>query len=300
MSRAVTISGYGPPSVLHLDDVEIGRPGPRQVRVAVRHAGVGPTDLAVRAGHLDAVFPVKPGGVIGFEAAGTVDAVGDEVGDVAVGDEVAVHLPSSLGGYAELVLADFWAPKPSTVSWAVAAAFPASGEAAVRGLTQLGLRAGETLLLLGGNGSVGAIATQLAVARGATVITTVRPDDFAEVSARGATPVDYHRPLREAVPSPVDAVLDASGRSDLPAAVALAGGAARVLSLSDPRAGEYGVTLSAPDPATIPAALAEATDALASGALTVREPTVVPLAEAADVHTQLEAGTLRGKIVLEP
>src|ERR1700759_1637461 len=104
MSRAVTISGYGPPSVLRLDDVEIGRPGPRQIRVAVRYAGVGPTDLAVRAGHLAAVFPVEPGGVIGFEAAGTVEAVGGEVGDVVVGDEVAVHLPSSLGGYAELVL----------------------------------------------------------------------------------------------------------------------------------------------------------------------------------------------------
>jgi NADPH:quinone reductase-like Zn-dependent oxidoreductase len=300
MSRAVTISGYGPPSVLHLEEVEAGRPGPHRIRVAVEYAGVGPTDLAVRAGHLDAVFPVRPGGVIGFEAAGTVDAVGDEVGDVVVGDEVAVHLPSSLGGYAELVDADFWVPKPSGVPWTVAAAFPASAEAAVRGLTLLDLRAGETLLLLGGNGSVGAIATQLAVARGASVITTVRPADFDEVAARGATPVDYHRPLRDAVASPVDAVLDASGRSDLPAAVALADGAARVVSLSDPRAGEFGVTLSAPDPAGIPAALREAMDRLASGALTVREPTVAPLEEAADVHTGLEAGTLRGKIVLRP
>ncbi len=299
MSRAVTITGYGPPSVLHLDEVEIAGPGPRQVRVAVRYAGVGPTDLAIRAGHLDAVFPVPPGGILGFEAAGTVEAVGDEVGDVVVGDEVAVHLPGHLGGYADLVNADFWVRKAPAVSWTVAAALPASGEAAIRGLAALDLRDGETLLLLGGNGSVGAIATQLAVAAGVKVITTVRPADFDAAADRGATPVDYHQPLRTAVQSPVDAVLDASGRSDLPAAVALAGGPARVVTLSDPRAGEVGVRLSNPDPAGIPAALGEAMDRVASGAVTLREPTVVPLDQAAEVHSGLEAGTLRGKVVLQ-
>ncbi|NMO91342.1 alcohol dehydrogenase catalytic domain-containing protein [Actinomycetospora sp. TBRC 11914] len=300
MSRAVTISGYGPPSVLHLEEVGIPAPGPHQIRVAVRYAGVGPTDLAVRAGHLDAVFPVRPGGVLGFEAAGTVEAVGDEVTDVVVGDDVAVHLPGSLGGYAELVVADLWVRRPSGSSWTVAAALPASAEAAVRGLALLGPTKGETLLLLGGNGSVGALATQLAVAAGVEVITTVRPDDADEVTARGAVPVDYHQPLRDAVRSPVDAVLDASGRSDLEAAVALAGGPARVVTLSDPRAGQFGVTLSAPDPATVPAALAEAAARVEDGTLTVREPTVAPLRDAAEVHTGLEAGTLRGKIVLQP
>jgi NADPH:quinone reductase-like Zn-dependent oxidoreductase len=266
--------------------------------VAVRHAGVGPTDLAVRAGYLDAEFPVRPGGILGFEAAGTVEAVGDEVSDVVVGDEVAVHLPESLGGYAELVVAGSWVRKPTGLSWPAAAALPASAEAAVRGLALLGLKEGETLLLLGGNGSVGALATQLAVASGVEVITTVRPDDADEVTARGAVAVDYHQPLRDAVRSPVDAVLDASGRSDLEAAVALAGGPARVVTLSDPRAGQFGVTLSAPDPATVPAALAEAVARVEDGTLTVREPTVVPLAEAAEVHTGLEVGTLRGKVVL--
>ncbi|GAA4542869.1 NADP-dependent oxidoreductase [Pseudonocardia xishanensis] len=298
MTTAVTISGYGPPSVLHVDEIEVGAPGPRQVRVAVTHAGVGPTDLAIRAGHLDAVYPVRPGGVLGFEAAGTVEAVGAEVDGVAVGDEVAVHLPGPLGGYAAAVVADYWVRRPPSVSPAVAAALPASGEAAVRALSLLDVRAGETLLLLGGNGSVGAIALQLALARGATVVTTVRPADFAAVEARGAVPVDYHRPLGEAVTSGVDAVLDASGHSDLRAAVALAGGPARVLTLSDPRAGELGATLSSPDPATVGAGLQEAMDRLADGSLTVPEPTVLPLDRAADVHTRLEAGTLRGKVVL--
>jgi NADPH:quinone reductase-like Zn-dependent oxidoreductase len=221
------------------------------------------------------------------------------VGEVAVDDEVAVFLPGSLGGYAERVNADFWVRKPANVSWPSAAALPASGEAAIRVLKLLGLTEGETLLVLGGNGSVGAIATQLAIALGAKVISAVRPADFAEVAERGALPIDYHQPLGEAVTSPVDAVLDASGHSDLRAAVTLAGGPERVITLSDPKAGEIGVTLSGPIPAGIPAALQEIMDRVAGGTLSPPEPTVVPLEQAADAHTRLENGTLRGKVVLE-
>ena len=298
--RAITITGYGPPAVLQVADVEIGPPAAHQIQVVVQFAGVGPTDLAIRAGHLDAVYPLRPGGILGFEAAGVVDTVGADVDDVAPGDEVAVFLPGSLGGYAERVNADFWVRKPANVPWTAAAALPASGEAAVRVLKQLRLAEGETLLVLGGNGSVGAIATQLAVARGAKVISAVRPADFAAVAERGAVPIDYHRPLGDAVPGPVDAVLDASGRSDLPAAVALAGGAARVISLSDPRAAQVGVTLSGPVEAGIPAALREAMDGVAAGTLSLAEPTVAPLDQAADVHTRLENGALRGKVLLQP
>jgi NADPH:quinone reductase-like Zn-dependent oxidoreductase len=296
--RAITIAGYGPPSVLQVADVEIGPPAARQIRVTVKFAGVGPTDLAIRAGHLDAVYPVRPGGILGFEASGVVDAVGDQVDNVAAGDEVAVFLPGSLGGYAERVNAEFWVRKPANVPWTSAAALPASGEAAIRVLKLLDVKQGETLLVLGGNGSVGAIATQLAVARGATVISAVRPSDFTEVAERGAVPIDYHRPLSDAVPSPVDAVLDASGRSNLQDAVALAGGPTRVITLSDPRAAQFGVTLSGPVPAEIPAALQEAMDRVAAGTLSVPEPTIIPLDQAADVHTRLENGTLRRKILL--
>ncbi len=77
------------------------------------------------------------------------DAVGSAVTDVSAGDEVAVFLPR-LGGYAELVLADYWVRKPPSVGWDAAAALPASGEAAVRVLNLLRIAPGETLLLLGG------------------------------------------------------------------------------------------------------------------------------------------------------
>jgi NADPH:quinone reductase-like Zn-dependent oxidoreductase len=181
MIRAVVMDDFGPPDVLRLAETDVQAPAAGQILVAVRYAGVGPTDLAIRAGHLKGVFPGGPGTVLGFEAAGVVESVGHSIQDVAVGDEVAVFLPR-LGGYATLALADFWVPKPASVSWTDAAALPASGEAAVRVLGQLGVRAGETLLVLGAAGSVGRLATQLAVAQG--------------VSLRPARPQSRCHPLR--------------------------------------------------------------------------------------------------------
>lgn len=299
MSQAVVLTEFGPPSVLELRDVEIGPPAPTQIRVAVRLAGVGPTDLALRSGHLRA-FGAAPGSILGFEAAGVVDAIGAEVRDVVPGQEVAVYLPG-LGGYATHVLADHWVLKPATVSWTDAAALPASGEAASRTLAELGVKPGDTLLVLGGLGSVGTIATQLAVARGARVLAAVRPGDFTAAEKLGAIPVTYGPDLFvqvRAVAGGVDAVLDAAGKGGLDAAVQLAGGTERVITLSDPGAAAFGVRLSGPDPARIPAALTEAMAALATGGLTLRPHRSVPLVQAADVHARLENGSLHTKVLL--
>src|SRR6476661_787151 len=144
-------------------------PSAKEIRIKVRVSGVGPTDLKIRRGDVQAVFPLPDPAVLGFETAGTVDAVGTGVTDVAVGDEVAALLPS-LGGYGEYVLAAAWTPKPPQVSWYDAGALPASVEAAVGVLRQLDVAEGETLLVLGAGGSVGIIATQLAVRQGLKVI----------------------------------------------------------------------------------------------------------------------------------
>jgi NADPH:quinone reductase-like Zn-dependent oxidoreductase len=294
MTLAVVLDAFGGPDVLRLGEVDVPTPGPRQIRVHVRYAGVGPTDLAIRAGHLKGVFPAGPGAVLGFEGAGVVESVGDGVPNLAPGDEVAVFLPR-LGGYADLVVADHWVRKPGNVSWTDAAALPASGEAAVRVLDQLGAQAGETLLLLGAAGSVGRIATQLAVARGVKVIAAVRAADFEVARANGATPVDYADPFQERV----DAVFDASGRSDLNAAVQSAGGPQRVITLSDPRGPQVGVKLSDVVAEGVHDALQQAMDRLATGDLKLQPQTIAPLGDAAVVHARLESGDLRGKALLE-
>lgn len=299
-AQAAVITGYGAPDVLVPGEVEVPDPGPSQVRMTVRYAGVGPTDLEIRAGHLDAVFPSPPGTALGFEVAGTVEAIGAHVVDVSVGDEVAAFLPG-LGGYASLCLAEHWVPIPPHVDPADAAALPAAGEAAVRVLSELAIAPDDTVLLLGGTGSVGLLALQLAVGRGARVVAAVRESDRARVVALGAVPVTYGAQLVDEVRRSVgrvDAVLDAATGSDLRAALELADGPARVITLSNHDAHSLGVRLSGPDPAHAEAALAEVMAALAGGHLHLRPRTVLPLAHACEAHARLERGE-RVKFLLE-
>src|SRR6476469_466502 len=172
MSNAIVMTGYGPPEVLKWAAVPLPEPGEGQIRIKVKAAGISPTDLVMRAGYLKDAIPLPPDAVLGFEAAGTVDAVGPGVTGTSPGDGVT-GLLFSLGGYAEYAVASIWAGKPETVSWIDAAALPSSAEAAVGVLRELDVKGGETLLLFGGGGSVGVIATQLAVARGLRVISAV-------------------------------------------------------------------------------------------------------------------------------
>ncbi len=99
MPDAVVLTGYGPPEVLTWAGVTLPEPGEGQIRIKVKAAGISPTDLALRAGYLKAI-PLPPDAVLGFEAAGTVDAVGPGVTGTAAGDGVTALL-FSLGGYAE-------------------------------------------------------------------------------------------------------------------------------------------------------------------------------------------------------
>src|SRR3954470_7665010 len=161
MPNAVVMTGVGAPDVLQWAEIALPEPAEGQIRIRVRSAGVSPTDLAIRSGHLKA-FPLPPRAVLGFDGAGTVDAVGPGVTGIAVGDDVAAFY-FALGGYAEYVLAEAWTIKPASVSWDDAGALPGSAEAAARVLRELEVKNGETLLLFGGGGSVGVMATQFAV-----------------------------------------------------------------------------------------------------------------------------------------
>ena len=276
-------------------------PGPGQVRIRVKAAGVSPTDPKIRRGDVKAVFPLRPGAVLGFEAAGVVDALGPSVSGVHEGDEVA-SLLAGLGGYGEYALASSWTPKPPNVRWSDAAALPASAEAAVGILKQLGVSRGETLLVLGAAGSVGVIATQLAVAEGVRVIGAASPRDHELVRDLGGVPVGYGAGLAERVreisPS-VDAVLDAAGKGELPDAITLAGGPTRVMTLADEHAADLGVALSVPTPDRAPGAVDQTMPLLAAGALRLRRQRRLPMADAAEAHRLLENGDTHEKLVLE-
>ena len=299
MPNAVVMTGYGPPEVLKWAQVPLPEPGAGQIRIEVKAAGISPTDLALRAGYLKGAIPLPANAVLGFEAAGTVDAVGPGVTGTAVGDAVAALL-FSIGGYAEYALASIWTRKPDAVSWIDAAALPASAEAAIGVLRQLDVKRGETVLLFGGGGSVGIIATQLAVAQGIKVISAIGQHDEALARELGATPVRYGSGLPDRVRAlgPVDAVFDAAGKGVLADAIALAGGPKRVITLSDPAAADFGVTLSQPTSDRAPGALDDTMPLLADGRLRLRAHTTMPMQQAADAHRQLESGNVHQRIIL--
>jgi NADPH:quinone reductase-like Zn-dependent oxidoreductase len=275
-------------------------PAEGQIRIKVRVSGVGPTDLKIRRGDLDGVFVLAEPAVLGFETAGVVDAIGSEVSGVAVGDEVAAWLPS-LGGYGEYALAATWAPKPANVSWNDAGALPASVEAAVGVLRQLGVAEGETLLILGAGGSVGIIATQLAIRQRLRVVGAVGGRDEALARELGATPVRYGSDLladvRE-VTDRVDATFDAAGKGGLEDAITLTGGSDRVITLADERAAELGVRFSVATPDRAPDGVEIGMQLLASGELRLRSQQSLPMSSAAEAHRLLEKGQAHEKLLL--
>jgi NADPH:quinone reductase-like Zn-dependent oxidoreductase len=300
MTYASVLTTFGGPDVLQWQSVESPTPGKGQILIEVRAAGIGPTDLKIRRGDLKEVFLLPTPAVIGFEAAGVVTALGAGSKDVRVGDEVAALLPT-LGGYGQNVVASIWTKKPVEVNWTDAAALPASAEAAVRILRELEVSSGETVLILGGGGSVGALAIQLAIRDGAKVIASASEADQAFVAQLGATPVLYGEGYDErvaALTTKVDAVLDAAGRGGLERAIGLAGGAARVMTLADPRASSLGVRFSNLIPDRAPDALDLAMSLLASGSLRLRAQRTFPMSEAAAAHALLESGTAHEKVLL--
>jgi NADPH:quinone reductase-like Zn-dependent oxidoreductase len=300
VASACVLTEYGPPDVLRLRDVPLPQPSDTQVRIKVRASGVGPTDLKIRRGDLQSVFPLREPAILGFETAGTVDAVGAEVAGVAVGDEVAAWLPS-LGGYGEYALAATWTPKPPQVTWNDAGALPASVEAAVGVLRQLKVTEGETLLILGAGGSVGIIATQLAIRQGLRVMGAVGARDEALIRELGATPIRYGSNLLanvRAATDRIDATFDAAGKGGLQDAITLTGGSDRVITLADERAGELGVRLSAPAPDRAPDAVDLGMRLLACGEMRLRSQQSLPMSAAAEAHSQLEEGRAHQKLVL--
>lgn len=297
MSRAMVLTDFGGPDVLQWREVDAPAPKPGEVLVRVRAAGVGPTDLHIRAGHLAAVFPQRAGDVLGFEVAGVVEAVGAEA-DAAIGDEVAALLFAQ-GGYGELVTATRWQPKPAEVSWDAAAALPASAEAAVGTLTEARAATGETLVVLGAAGSVGSIIVQLAARRGIRVVGVAGDRDARLVEELGGEFVPYGDDVFGRISPGIDAVIDAAGRGDLAAAVSATGDPSRVVTLTGgPEVARSGARMSRPGPGRAPDALALTMPLLADGSLRLKDRRTLPVEQAAEAHRLLESGETRDKLVL--
>jgi NADPH:quinone reductase-like Zn-dependent oxidoreductase len=298
MMKAVRFSQFGGPEVLQIVDLPDPHPGPGQVRIAVRAAGVNASDWKKREGLMDPELPQT----LGYEAAGVMDELGEGVTDVAVGDRV-FGFSADGAAQAELAVLSWYAPIPPSLDFAGAAALPAAVETATRALDQLGVGTGSTLLISGASGSVGSAAVQLAVARGARVIGTASPANHDYLRGLGAEPVGYGEGLagrvRALAPGGVDLALDVAGSGVLPELIDLAGGADHVITIADfAGAQEYGVRFSRGDSGRAVHALSEIGGLIESGRFALPVARTFPLAEVAEAHRVSEHGHVRGKLVL--
>jgi NADPH2:quinone reductase len=192
MPHAIRVHEAGAPEVLKWEEVDVGEPGPGQVRLRQEAAGLNFIDVYHRTGLYPQPLPFTPG----VEGAGVVEAVGEGVADLKVGDRVAYGGP--VGGYAEarLVPADRLVKLPDTISSEQAAAMMLQGMTAEMLLKRVyPVKSGETILVHAAAGGVGLILCQWAKALGATVIGTVSSDEKAELArANGCDhPIIYTR-----------------------------------------------------------------------------------------------------------
>ncbi|MFJ1973640.1 NADP-dependent oxidoreductase [Streptomyces sp. NPDC087903] len=315
MSEAVVASAYGDPEVLSVIDAAVPDPGPGQVRIEVRAAGVNPFDQKMYSG----AFGADPANLplrLGVEAAGVVTAVGvhatGPAGPVEVGDEVIAY--RAAGAYAaELVVpVSSVVPKPAGLSWEQAGGLMAAGVTAVHVLEAIGLGKDESVLIHGAAGGVGLMAVQLAVARGATALATASPARHELLRDLGAIPIAYGAGLADrvhaAAPEGVHAAADLVGTDEaVDVSVELVADRSRIATIAGfGRGAQAGIKLLGGGPGADPgteiraAARLQLTEAAEAGRLRVLIAGSYPLSEAAAAHRQIMTGHTSGKIVLVP
>jgi NADPH:quinone reductase-like Zn-dependent oxidoreductase len=299
----VTFTEYGGPEVLRVGEVDEPHPGPGQVRIAVRAAGVNPIDWKARSGMLREVMPVSFPVVDGREAAGVVDEVGPDVTGAGGGDEVFGFAVG--GAAAEFAVLDDFARKPAGLSWEEAAGLPVAAETSVRVFTVLGgVGEGQTLVIDGAAGGVGAVAVQLAVARGARVIGTASERNHEFLRSLGAEPTTYGPGLVERVralaPDGVDLAFDTAGQGGVRDLITLTGDPAGVATIADFGAAALGVKVTGGADRRAVEALAEAAELIEAGRLHVPVAQTFTFAQAAEAHRVSQDGHVRGKLILVP
>jgi NADPH:quinone reductase-like Zn-dependent oxidoreductase len=287
--------------VLYLADVPLEEPGPGQVRVRMRAAGLNPVDYKIRRG--TSRYGVNPPTAVGRELAGVVDAVGPGVERVDVGDEVFGSIPT--GAFADAVTIDetYFARRPDDVPSAVAGGLAVAGQTAWDALGSQPLQGGETIVVSAAAGGVGSILSQLAVVRGLRVIGTAGPANEEWLRLIGVIPVRYGaglaERLREAADGePIAAVFDLHGPETIEAALGLGVPPERInTNATDPT--PYRVRGVGRGPTSIPT-LDRLAALVAEGRITVPVAAVYPLDQVRQAFERLEQGHLRGKVVLIP
>jgi NADPH:quinone reductase-like Zn-dependent oxidoreductase len=306
MSRAVRFDQYGGVDVLRVVDVTDPVPGPGELLIRVRAAGINPGEGKIREGLMHELFPATFPSGQGSDLAGVVEAVGDGVEDFAAGDEI-IGYTDNRASQAELVVIDAAnaTAKPAGVPWEVAGALFVVGATAFAAVRAVGAGSGDTVVVAGAAGGVGSIAVQLAKRAGATVIGLASEPNHAWLRDHGVIPVTYGDGvadrIREAAPGGVDAFIDTVGPPYVELALALGVAPDRIDTIADFQAiSEHGVKGEGNAVGASAQTLAELAALIDQGALEVPIAATYPLDEVREAYTELERNHTRGKIVLKP
>jgi NADPH:quinone reductase-like Zn-dependent oxidoreductase len=295
--RAIQFSQYGGPDVLTLvADAPEPAAGPGQVRIRVHATTVNPFDYKVRSGMMAAGKELSGAVILGLEASGVVDQVGEGVSGVAVGDEV-FGLGSAT--YAEFAILRAWAPKPESVSFAEAAGLAVAGETALRVLGLLDLQPGQVLLVHGAAGAVGQAVVQLAAASGLRVIGTASEANHELLRELGAEPVTYGEGLVSRVDeltAQVAGIIDTAG-TQMAELLAIAGTPDHIVTIANYAARDAGVRFSGGSGDTR-SALAQIAELASDHRIQVRIAQAFDLTEAVAAHQLSESRKANGKLVL--
>ena len=308
--KAVRFHEYGDPGVLRYEDVGQPTPGADEVRIRAAATSFNGVDGGIRGGYLQGPFPVTLPHTPGIDVAGTVDALGEGVEDVAVGDAVVGFLPMTApGAAAEFVIApaEVLAAAPTSIPLADAAALPMVGLTARQALfDDAGLEEGQRVLINGAGGAVGGYAVQLAKRAGAHVIATASARSAERVQSAGADEVIDHtnNSVAHAVTEPVDVLLNLAriAPEELSALAALVkdGGVVvnTVPTIETPSDEARGVRAVGVFVRSDAEQLSQLVALVDRGELRVDVAERVPLAELADLHAKAEAGEISGKVVV--
>jgi NADPH2:quinone reductase len=309
--RAVGVTEFGGPEALQLVDVPAEPLGPGQVRVRVTAATINPTDTYARNGTYAGRDPVKEFPYVpGMDVAGELAEVGEGVDlDIALGEQVmGIVVPTGAhGGYREDIVlpARSIARVPVGASDAAASTLPMNGLTARLALDKMALRPGQVLAVTGAAGAFGGYVVQLAKSEGLTVVADASEADEELVRGLGADVVvrrgdDVAAAIRELHPDGVDGLADGSVQDAAVLPAVKDGGV--VTTVRGYRGDGQRDVRVLPVMVREYAEQAEALDRLREqvekGELTLRVAHTYPAADAAEAHRRLEAGGVRGRLVL--
>lgn len=303
MPKAVRFDHYGDVDVLEVVDVPRPEPGPGELLIRVKAAGINPGEAKIREGLLAERFPATFPSGQGSDLAGVIEESGSGITSWATDGEI-IGFTDDRASQAELVVVDASnvVAKPADVSWEVAGSLFVGGTTAFAAVRAVSPQPGETVLIAGATGGVGSIAVQLARRTAATVVGIASESHHDWLTAHGVVPVAYGDGLEERIRDTVervDACIDTVGGPYVELALAFGVAPSRIDTIANFEAVQrFGVKAEGNAAGANSTVLGELASLLAQGALEVPIAASFALDEVRDAYRRLAQGHVLGKIVL--